>query len=297
MNKVPNKTAVYKTPSYTRTSKIIWRFFDALCDHLSEFCPWISNNDSKSVVLYNLIQGKLTFKWIYSTHSLFVAYTDGHFKKDDVLWFKDDNDEFGVGRVLFIIEIDGFRNMQDLDGNELVFEYEMENPLVVVGSNTWIDEEDDDHFRGDLRKYWNSLPIFKEFHSPIQLWSLKNVICKVAYRHAHVMMPKHIWNLVWRKGSKDMRYRKGANFKKWSEWNRNVYLWALRLNDMTVSAYVPWCGIRKICDSHHNWDCLECQRKGNSARSVPRCVKDGRWVVIDITHGYNSKFAENVLRE
>ncbi len=97
----------------------IWHYFQEFSNQLQLLCGWVSPADNSSLVLFNLKEKTLQIKWASNSSSNFVAYSDGSWKKGDVLWTRRNATRFGVGRVLFTIRLKGLQRLTDLDGDVL----------------------------------------------------------------------------------------------------------------------------------------------------------------------------------
>ncbi len=268
----------------------IWPFFVPLCNELQKLCRWSSLRSPSKIIMHNLIQKKLRCRWIFKATSKNICFMDDFIKKDDVVWGKRERDDFSVGRVLFIIRIEGLKNIVNIKGKRLHVGLRIPNGCVFVGTNVWKDQMRHGEKRGDLRKYWRSLPVFREIPTQFSLWMINQVFQKLAYRHAHVAMPEKIWEVVWRKGMKDMRHRGGTAHSNWCKLNKHPYLWGLSVGKKSNRNVNYWCGVREICLKHKKKECISCFKNGLATKKVVLCLKDYRWVILGIWQGNNNKF-------
>ncbi len=290
-----NNSAIQRSVERSWHAHEIWEHFEGFANGLRDLCRWTCPANNSSIILYNLNEKHLRIKWARTSSSDFLSYSDGTWKKGDVLWTRKSPEVFGIGRVLFTIRLKGLRRLRDLDGQRLPIRRRFPNAVTLIITNTWRDPDNHHRLQGDLRRYWHVLPVFQEFYRKIVIWRESEIIGKLAYRHRHVRLPDEIWNVIWRNGSKDMRIRSGNEFKKWCKENKHFYMWAWKLSRIPETFHIlnRWCGVRTVCKVHENLDCEQCHRDGKEMVSKPVCVRDGRWVVLGMPQGFNATFAEN----
>ncbi len=278
--------------SVTRSAHLedLWPYFVPFCNELRLLCGWRRVRNNAKAIMYNLLNETLTIQWIFKASYKNISYLDDSIKKDEVIWGKKSKEEYRVGRVLFIIRVKGLRKLVNINGTRLFVGIGVPNEMVLVGTNVWVDQMNHEKKLGNLMKYWQSLPIFREFPNEFSLWQIKDIFQKVAYRHAHVLMPPNIWNIVWRKGTKDMRHREGVTHKRWKRFNKHPYLWGLEVGKKTRRDTNYWCGIREICIKHNTRECRDCFKDDSPTKMISVCLRDYRWVVVGIAQGKNNKF-------